>query len=413
MVVCHPMIASLYRWTGSLAWLALGCSLQASDWPQWRGPARTGVSTETGWLQKWPTEGPKVAWKANVGMGFSSWVVAGNRALTLGYADGKDSVVCFEVSTGKVQWRHSYPSELGDKYFEGGTTGTPTIAGDQVLVLSRWGDVFCLRLADGQVVWSKNLAKDIGVPLPDWGFGGAPLVRDNRVYLNVGENGLALDQRNGVIVWKSAAESAGYSTPLLLPGSAEPAAVFSSGQAYAGVELKTGKVLWTTRWVTQYGVNAADPILDGDRLFISSGYGKGAGLFKLGGAEPELVWKSKSLRTQMNAAVLFQGHLYGVDGDTTEKATLKCLDWNTGQEKWAVPGFGSGGLIVADGKLIALNGTGELSVAPATPEGFKPVARAQILGGKTWTAPVLANGYVYARNSRGDVVCLDLRAARE
>ena len=110
----------------------------------------------------------------------------------------------------------------------------------------------------------------------------------------------------------------------------------------------------------------------------------------------------------LNAAVLQAGYLYGVDGDTTEKAALKCVELATGTEKWSHPDFGSGGVILADGKLIALSGTGELMVAPASAEAFKPVARAQVLGGKTWTAPVLSHGRIYCRNSRGEVVCLDV-----
>ena len=111
----------------------------------------------------------------------------------------------------------------------------------------------------------------------------------------------------------------------------------------------------------------------------------------------------------MNGAVLDQGHLYGVDGDTTEKASLKCIDFATGAEKWKHANFGSGGIIIADGKIIALSGTGELLNEPATPDAFKPSARAQVLGGKCWTAPVLANGFIYARNSRGDIVAVDAR----
>jgi outer membrane protein assembly factor BamB len=165
------------------------------------------------------------------------------------------------------------------------------------------------------------------------------------------------------------------------------------------------------RWVTEYGVNASDPIVEGDRMFLSTGYGKGGGLFKLGAGagQPEALWTTKKLRTQLNAAVLFKGHLYGADGDTTQRASLKCLDFATGDEKWAQPGFGSGAAIIADGKLIALSGSGELMVARVSPEGFKPVSRAQILGGKNWTAPVLANGRIYCRNSRGDVVVVDVR----
>ncbi len=162
-------------------------------------------------------------------------------------------------------------------------------------------------------------------------------------------------------------------------------------------------------WLTQYGVNAADPVVSGDQMFISSGYGKGGTLVKLGAEAPQPVWKTKALRTQLNAAVLHDGHIYGVDGDTVEKATLKCLEFATGKEKWAEPGFGSGGVIVADGKLIALSAMGELMIAPASPEGFKPTTRAQVIAPKCWTAPVLANGVIYCRNSKGQVVALKVK----
>jgi outer membrane protein assembly factor BamB len=185
--------------------------------------------------------------------------------------------------------------------------------------------------------------------------------------------------------------------------------LLGNGTAYLAVDARTGREAWRFRWLTEYGVNAADPVVDGDHVFISSGYNKGAALLQLTDGEPEQLWRSKALRTQMNAAVLHAGHLYGVDGDTTARAALKCLEFATGKERWAQPNFGSGGLIVADGKLVALSGAGELMVAPATPAGFTPGSRAQVLGGRCWTAPVLANGLVYCRNSRGDVVAVDLR----
>lgn len=360
-------------------------------------------------MDKWPADGPKVAWKANVGLGFSSFVVADGRVVTAGHADEKDTIFCFDAVTGKQIWKHSYPSELGDKYFEGGTTGSPTIAGGNVFTLNRWGDVFCLNVADGKVVWAKNVQKETGARVPDWGFGGAPLVEGGRVYLNVGEAGLALDAKTGAIVWQSAPKSAGYSTPLPVKSGAETLGVFGSGKSYVAVNLKDGKQVWNAKWLTQYEVNAADPIIEGDKLFLSTGYGKGAALFKLGAPEPEQLWKSKALATQMNTAVLYKGHLYGVDGDTTGKASLKCVDFETGTIKWTHAGFGSGGVIIADGKLIALTGTGELMTAPAKPEGFEPTSRAQVLGGKTWTAPVLANGFIYVRNSRGDIAAIDVR----
>lgn len=404
-----PGVSKWLRLAVVLCGLPLMEPVRSGDWPQWRGPLRNGVSAENGWRDTWPADGPPIAWKAKVGLGFSSFVVSQDRAFTVGHAAGQDTVWCFHTATGKVIWQHAYAAELGDKFFEGGTTGTPTVLGDRLYTLSRWGDVFCFEAATGRVIWSKNIQQETGIRIPDWGFTGAPLVRDRLVVLNIGEGGVALDQANGKVVWKSADKNAGYSTPLPLQRNGQSLAVFGNGTAYVAVQLADGKEAWRIRWVTEYGVNASDPIIDGDRVFVSSGYGKGGGLYQLGAGEPKELWKTKKLKTQLNAAVLYQGHLYGVDGDTTEKAALKCLEFATGEEKWAYPGFGSGGVTVADGKLIALTGTGELMVAPAVASGFKPAGQFQVLGGKCWTAPVLANGRIYCRNGRGDVAVVDVR----
>jgi outer membrane protein assembly factor BamB len=392
--------------------LATACRASAGDWPHWRGPDRNGISRETGWLDLWPSAGPPVAWKGQAGTGFSSFAVAAGRVFTMGNADNTDTVWCYDADSGKVLWKHSYAADLGEKFFEGGPTSTPTIDGERVYTLSRWGDLQCLDAASGKEIWSKNVQEETGARIPGWGFGGSPLVHENLLVLNVGEAGLALDKTTGKIVWHSADKEAGYSTPLPVKHGGEWLALFGSGQSYLAVDLHTGKEAWRVRWLTQYGINAADPIVNGDRVFISTGYGKGAALLQVNGAEPEQLWKSKALRTQMNPAVLFDGHLYGVDGDTTEKASLKCIEFATGKDKWSQPGFGSGSVIIADGKLIALSGAGELMVAPVSSDGFKPTARAQVLGGKCWTVPVLANGRILCRNAKGDVVCLDLRAKK-
>lgn len=392
----------------ALSFIVCSSTALAADWPQYRGPNRDGTSKETGWNAEWSGE-PKIAWKANVGLGFSSIVVSNGKACTVGHADGQDTVFCFDAVTGKELWKHSYPAELGDKYFEGGTTGTPTFDGDRVYWLSRWGDLFCLEAATGKVVWSTNVAKQTDGKIPTWGFTGAPLVHEKLLVLNVGEAGMGVDKQSGKIVWQSANKDAGYSTPLPIQRGGAWLALLGSEKNYLAVDIASGKEAWRFKWLTQYGVNAADPIVNGDQVFISSGYGKGAALLKLGEGEPQEVWKSKALKTQLNPAVLFEGYLYGPDGDTTRTAELKCLEFATGNEKWVEPGFGTGGVIVVDGKLIALNASGELTIGPASPTGFKPTARAQVLGGKCWTAPVLANGIVYCRNQQGEIAAVDLR----
>ncbi len=298
---------------------------------------------------------------------------------------------------------------MGDKYYEGGTTGSATFDGDKLYWLSRWGDLFCFEAATGKVVWSRNIQKEEDVKLPTWGFTGAPTVIGTALILNAGENGMAVDKQGGKTIWKSdVLKEAGYTTPLPVTRNGVTEIWLANTTAYMGVDALSGKQIWRMKWLTEYGVNAADPIPVGENVFISTGYKKGAALFKPA-AESTPIWQSKVLRTQLNPAVLVDKHIYGADGDTTDKAALKCIEAETGKEKWSVPNFGSGSVIVADNKLITLSGVGELSVAPVSPEGFKPTSRSQVLGGKTWTAPVLANGFIYCRNGRGDLVAVDVR----
>lgn len=395
-----------------VAWVAAASPASADDWPHWRGPARNGISAETGWLDRWPAEGPTVAWTAEIGTGFSTFAVAAGRVYTTGNANETDTVFCLDAGTGRALWSHAYPSDDDPKFFDGGTTGTPTVDGDRVYTISRWGDLFCFEAATGKIAWSKNVRKESSLPVPSWGFGGSVLVHEDLLVLNLGGGGLALDKATGRVAWKSGAVEPGYSTPLPVKLGGRQLALLSTGESYLAVDPRTGREAWRIPWVTEYGVNAADPIVDGDRLFLSSGYDKGAALFTIGADGPKRAWESQVLRCQMNPPVLLDGHLYGVDGNTTDRATLKCVELSTGTEKWVHEGFGTGAVTAADGKLIALTARGELLVAPASPKGFEPTARAQVLRGTCWTVPVLANGRIYARNSAGRVVCVDVRSKR-
>lgn len=380
-------------------------ALPATDWPIWRGPDRNGISNETGW--ELPAD-PQPLWEAQVGLGFSSFSISEGRVITTGHADGQDTVFCLDAKTGKELWKHSYPADLGDKYYEGGTSATPVFEEGKAYHLSRWGDLFCYDAATGAIVWEKNVQKETGADLPDWGFAGAPLIQGHLLILNVGKAGLAVEKATGKTVWKSETNPAGYSTPYPITWGGKKLAVIGSAEAYLAVEVETGKQVWSYRWNTRYGVNAADPILTGDQLFISSGYNKGCALLKLTDGEPEKVWENKSLKNQFNSSILLEGHLYGIDGDQNSRCALKCVRLADGQELWDAKEVGFGSLTAADGKLIVLTSKGEVIIAKATPDSFDVITRAQILNGKCWSAPVLANQHLFARNSEGRVVCIPM-----
>ena len=191
----------------------LPTAANGDDWPNWRGPSRNGISTEKDWLHTWPADGPKIRWKANVGIGFSSISVVDGRLYTLGNTDNRDTVTCLDSSSGTVLWKHDYDCPLDDRFFEGGPTSTPTVDGERVYTLSRQGDLFCFDALKGTVHWSKNIALEAEVRVPGWGFSSSPLVHEDRLILNVGESGIAVDKSTGEILWKSGDAEAGYMTP--------------------------------------------------------------------------------------------------------------------------------------------------------------------------------------------------------
>ncbi|HEY9170822.1 MAG TPA: PQQ-binding-like beta-propeller repeat protein [Verrucomicrobiae bacterium] len=376
---------------------------RAADWPHWRGPEFNGISRETGWSAQWPAAGPKVLWKAQVGTGFSSFAVAKGRVYTMGNTAETDMVTCFKADTGDVIWKHSYPQPLEPKNYEGGPNATPTVDGDRVYACSKDAELFCLDAAKGTVIWSKKLAEELGTKKPTWAYASSVLVQGDLLLLNVGSAGTALNKQDGKVVWSNGKDVANYSTPVPFDAEGKRAIALFTKDHIAALLVADGKELWRYPWKTDYDINAADPVISGNEVFISSGYNHGAALLRIVDGKPEKVWQNKNMRNHFNSCVLWQEHLYGVD-----EKELRCLEWKTGAVKWGDPKFGKGSLMLADGKLIGLGERGELLIAEATPTEFKPLARAQVIGGKCWTAPVLSNGRIYCRNAAGDVVCLDV-----
>jgi outer membrane protein assembly factor BamB len=373
------------------------------DWYRWRGPDLNGVSKETGWQAQWSAAGPKQLWKASLGTGFASFSVSQGRVYTMGNANNSDSVWCLDARTGQVIWRHSYACPLDPKNFEGGPCATPTVADGRVYTFSRSADLFCLDAAKGTVIWSKNLHRDLGLEIPTWGCASSALVEGNLVVENMGSAGVALDRKSGRVVWVSAKSAGAYATPVPLAIGADQCLAILTRQSLVAVKAASGQAVWSYPWKTEYDVNTADPIIAGDKVFLSSGYNHGGCLLRLFGPTPQRVWENKNMRNHFNSCVLWQGYLYGPDDDG-----LRCLAFDTGNLKWTYGEFGKGSLMVADGKLVALSERGELIIAEPSPTEFKPLSRAQVLTGKCWTTPVLSNGHIYCRNAVGDMVCLDV-----
>ena len=386
--------------------------VSADDWPRYRGANFNGVSSEKNWLGAWPGGQPKQLWKKNVGTGFASMAVAKGRVYTVGHAGKEDAVYCFDAISGAEAWKHVYAQELDPKYYEGGPSGTPTVEGGKVFVFSKQGDVLCLEAATGVLVWSKNVHKEFGVELPDWGFAGSPHIEGELLILNAGTSGIALKKATGEKAWTSGKDAAGYATPVPFVNDGHRAlAIFGASQIYA-VEPLTGKLLWKQTWKTEYDVNSADPSISGDLLYVSSGYGKGNAAIRFGGGKAEQVWFNKEVRAHFSSPVVIGGYVYGVDGQGGDKdSQLKCLDLKTGKVLWTSPKSSTGSLAAADGKLIWITGNGELVVVEANPASYKELARAQVTGGKCWTAPVLADGKIYVRNAKGEVVCVDVKGS--
>jgi outer membrane protein assembly factor BamB len=388
--------------------LLVAATSTAADWPQWRGPNRDGISSEKV-SAAWPAEGPKVLWRASVGTGFSSISISHGRAYTMGNTNNEDIIWCFEAGTGKRIWLHTYAAPLSPQWYEGGPGSTPTVSGDRVFTISKWGDVFCLDAAKGTVLWQRDLRRD-GVKPPRWGFAGSPLVCGDLVILNAGSAGMALDRSSGRIVWSNGTNAAGYASPTrFISGGKESVLIFAAKHLIA-LEPQTGRELWRLPWETDWDTNNTDPLVRGDSIFVSS-FSRGCGLFSLTSGQPVLTYTNKVMRSHLSPGILLGEYLYAFNGEAKQNTDLRCIHVPTGELKWTTkdPAFGS--LILAGDKLIVLSEKGELLLGRASPEAFEPLARAKVLSGLGWTPPALADGRLYVRNAKGELRCLEIKPA--
>ena len=276
-----------------------------------------------------------------------------------------------------------------------------------VYTLGRQGQLYCLKRSTGAPVWKKDLVEDFGGEVPTWGYAGSPLVLGDKLIIdNGGKKGasvIALNKANGKLVWKAGDDIAGYASPYAFEHKGRTELAVFNGIGLVIRDASEGKEISRYPWKTSYDVNAAMPVISGDKVFIASGYGHGGALLQMGSSSLSKVWETKAMKTKMNSAILWQGHLYGFD-----EGELTCLDFESGAVKWKQKGLGLGSLIVASGKLIILSEQGDLVFAEATPSSYKELARARVLSKTCWTNPVLANGRIYCRNNSGDLAAVDV-----
>ena len=402
--------------------LALGLSLlsssliaEAADWPNFRGPNWDGISQEAGVLTNWPADGPKVLWKVPVGEGYSQVVTSKGRLYTLAGVGNQEVALAFDAASGKKVWSTPIDRKLISDQGNG-PRSTPTIDGDTLFALSGQGKLAALKTANGQKVWEIDLRERFGARAPNWGISTSPLVEGNLLLVNVGGGAghsiVAFDRKTGRKVWAAESDPASYSTPIAITVRGVRQVVFLTGDSIVGLSPANGKVLWKQPWQTYMDINAASPIFfPPDKLYVSSGYDVGAGLFQIRvqgqNVTAQEVWRSRGMKNQFSSSVLHNGILYGFDN-----ATLKAIDAATGNERWKQRGFGHGSLILAGGHLIVLSDRGKLALVEATPEAYRERGSAQMLSGKCWTAPTLAGGRLYLRNEE-EMVALDWSAAKK
>ncbi|MCC6579070.1 MAG: PQQ-binding-like beta-propeller repeat protein [Phycisphaeraceae bacterium] len=377
---------------------------RGEDWPNFRGPNFDGISVETNWNSD-SVSAEHIAWTINVGIGYSAVSVVGDRAYTAGWKEGKDVLVALDVKTGETVWEYAFPMERFNSLHEGGPGATPTVMDQMVYLVSRDGLLNAVHAASGKSAWSRQLAGEFGVHKPSWAFAGSITpVGDDAMLIDMGKI-LMLNRKDGSAVWQSKDFRASYSTPVPFAlNNRELVAAFpTSGLAI--LDRKTGKDLALYPWKGGPDVNAVTPIIDGDQLFISSGYNTGCAKLQLTHEGLREVWKNKNMRNHMATCILFKDHLYGFD-----EGQLKCLSFADGSVKWTQRNYGKGTLTASrDGRLIVLSDRGELVIAPADPAGFNPVAKVQaVKDTNCWIVPVLANGRIYCRAPNGQLACVDV-----
>ena len=438
------MIPDLFRRRfGCLAsfLVATGLPLPAADWPQWRGPGRDGVWTETGIIEAFASVELKPRWSAPVGPGYSGPTVAGDRVFLTDRVtapEQQERVLCFDRATGRPRWVHAYASVYRDIDYALGPRAAVTVADGRAFAYGALGQAHALDAATGRVLWARDLPTEFQASINVWAVSAAPLVVGDLVIFQVGGSPgaclVALEVQTGRERWRALDGKASYSAPRLVRlGDREVVLAWTAGWL-AAVEPATGKVVWQVPYkTTKMIINVPDPVVDetGRKIFLSSFY-DGSYLYALsaGTGVPELVWKRAGASERKTAALhsiimtpfIRDGHAYGIDS----YGEMRCLNLANGDRVWEDTSLLPNGrwataYFVQNGdRTWITTERGEIVIARLTPQGFQRISSARFLAPGTrlrgreypiaWSHPAYAHRSLFARNDT-ELVCIPLGAA--
>src|SRR5215211_3720002 len=372
-------------------------------WTNFRGPRRDGKYDEAGVSTNWPSSGLPVLWKQPVGVGYASFVVADVKAYTIEQRRGQEVVASYDINNGRELWTQKWNAEYSDSTGDG-PRATPTWDQGRIYALGATGELRCLDANNGAVIWGKNILTENQASNLQWAQSASPLIVDDKVVVLPGGKGgksvVAYNKTTGAPVWKVLDDIQAYVSPMLVELAGRRQILVVSSYRVVGLAPENGKLLWSHPWETDMGINVSQPIVvDRNRFFISSGYGKGAALVEVKGSgntfTASTIWENKNMKNKFNSSVLYNGYVYGLD-----EGILVCLDVNTGDRKWKEGRYGYGQVVLASGHLIVTDGsTGDIALVKASPDKYTEVARFSALKGQTWNYPALAGGRLLVRNS--------------
>jgi outer membrane protein assembly factor BamB len=381
------------------------------------GQYASGNGEPSGWDPGALTGGPRIAWKTDVGFGHSSVAVMGDRLFTMGHTkrgEGEaavelDVVVCLHLDTGEVLWRYEYP--CNDIYFSG-PRATPELDGKRLYTLSWEGHLLCLDAGNGELIWSRNIVDDGFATPGHWGLSGSPVVEGKLLILTAGRSGLVLNKKTGKVIWHSEPIETSLPTPVVFGPPKKRLAVIPGEETLHAVDVKTGRVVWTLPWDPEFHLPAT---ITEHRMFVPGG--DGFTLFDLSGQQPAPLGDAATVGFSAYQSHAVVGDVaYGFSGPF-----VQCVDLETGRRLWREEVGPHGALMVADGKLIILEGDGTLTIAAASPAGYREFSSAKVIelednrgvpapkGNHCWTRPALVDGRIIVRCNHGRLVCVDMR----